>query len=138
MRLVPVDYVCSNPLHDENETHARRKSSRLYVCTAMHCMMSMKRTNALSYSLTWVDVTYFYCILRVTVRKSSQARSVKVSELGLLGLLSLRGLVGKARQIALCRQLVAAIHCMMRMKRTSACSHALTWLRRRRLTKAGS
>ena len=45
---------------------------------------------------TWTNglETYFYCLLRVTVRKSSQARSVKVSELGLLGLLSLRGLVG--------------------------------------------
>ena len=162
MRLVRVDYVCSNPLHDENETHALRKSSRLYVCTAIHCMMRMKRTNAWSYALTWVDVglwsgalffenethermflawatstrprhttkeealrcivslvdwtngleTYFYCILRVTVRKSSQARSVKVSEQ-----------LGGAPQLALCRQLVAAIHCMRRMKRTNACSY---------------
>ena len=54
---------------------------------ALRCIVSLVDwTNGLE--------TYFYCILRVTVRKSSQARSVKVSELGLLGLLSLRGLVG--------------------------------------------
>ena len=27
-----ADYVCNNPFHDESETHALRKSSRLYVC----------------------------------------------------------------------------------------------------------